>query len=131
MKTLYSIQGIIFQHGHVFGTAQKPGIGTAVTINDAIIFAMFHGIVGRDQIEPDMFCGQMNDKWGASDITEFQLSDTELKFKKCYRSRPEIQYLFTQKEGDVWIGEYSGRDCGRGQTKCIITPITESFFEYK
>ncbi len=126
MKTqLYSIQGIIFQSGHTHGIGYKPGIGEAVTIQDAMIFAMYHGVVS----EEETLCGHMHDKWGDSQVTNFKVSETELTFSKFYDRRPEIRYRFIKKTDDVWFGSWEGEDCGTGQSKCILTPIDESFFE--
>jgi hypothetical protein len=128
MKKLYLLQGIIFQNGHVLGIGQMPGIGSAVTINKALIYAVFNGIVGPS-VPKGNYTGHMNDKWGESGISDFQISDTELTFSKHYKNRPPIHYLFNKKDGHIWLGGYVGADCGRGDSKLIITEIEESFFE--
>ena len=134
MKKLYLIQGIIFQRGHVFGLSYKSGIGTAATIQSATIHAICNGIVGEDDDDlmndDGYLSGEMNDKWGHSQITLFKLTDTTLNFAKHYANRPPIFYSFDKKEGNVWIGKYQGNDCGTGQSKFIITPIDEFFFEF-
>ena len=131
MKKIYSIQGVIFQRGHIYGTAYKPGIGIAATIKNAMIYAMFHGVVGPDETAPETFCGSMTDKFGDSQIAGFQVTNKELRFDKYYKNRPVIHYIFTKKEGDVWLGTYSGEDCGKGETKCTLTCLDETFFEFK
>jgi len=73
-KTLYSIQGIIFQEGVAYGTGYKLGVGIAVTIQKAMNFAVCQGIVGPDENKSEVFCGSMNDMWGDSVITDFQIA---------------------------------------------------------
>ncbi len=135
-RNLYALQGIIFQQGKIFGTAYDQSIGIVATIKDAMIFAMFHGIVGSSKDNEKGFCGSMNDKWGESKITNFRLSDSELSFTKQYlikgmpyTGRPVIEYVFDKKEGGIWFGTYSGQDCGEGKSKCVVTKIKESFFD--
>ncbi len=128
MKKLYLIQGIIFQNDHVLGIGYKPDIGTAVTIQKAMLYAVFNGVIGPLNEEGD-YGGEMNDKWGESSITNFKISDTELSFTKQYKNRPPIEYLFDEKEGSTWIGTYQGQDCGTDDSKCFVTEIDESFFE--
>jgi len=128
MKKLYLIQGIIFQNGNLLGTSYKPGIGIAVTIQKSMLFGIFNGIVGPSVLE-GVYGGHMNDKWGESGITDFQIIDDELSFSKHYKDRPPINYFFNKKENNTWIGSYQGKDCGTGYSKCIITEVDESFFD--
>jgi len=127
MKKIYLIQGIIFQNGHVFGTAYKPGLGIASTIHDALIFSMCQGIVGPNPENEEVLFGTMQDKWGKSEITNFKISEGELTFIKQYKGRPIINYRFKKNGGNVWHGQYEGVDCGKGESKCILTEIDESF----
>ncbi len=127
-KQLYLIQGIIFQNGNILGTAYKPGIGVAVSIQKVMIYAICNGIVGPSAVK-EIYNGHMTDKWGESGITDFKISDTELSFTKNYANRPPIEYYFDKKEGNIWLGSYQGRDCGTGDSKFIVTEINESFFE--
>ncbi len=128
-EKLYSLQGIIFQRGYAFGLGQKPGIGTAVKIMQTINHGMFHAIIGPSEENPKELCGQMNDCWGQSKITNFQITDEELSFTKWYERRPPIDYVFTNKKENVWHGMYEGEDCGMGTCKCIVNEIDELFFE--
>jgi len=128
MKKLYSIQGIIFQQGYVFGLGNKPRVEIAVKIQETMIYAMFQAVVGPSE-EDESFCGHMNDKWGNSKITNFKISDEVLSFTKMYKNRPPINYFYDKKDGDVWFGGYIGIDCGRGISKCIVVPINEYFFD--
>jgi hypothetical protein len=126
---LYLVQGIIFQQGHTFGLGNKPGIGTAVTIQNAMHFALCNGIMGSDEETPDLYGGVLNDRWGDSDISEGSLTETELKFTKRYKNRSPIYYVFNKKVENVWYGTYSGKDSGTGSSKIILTEINSSFLE--
>jgi hypothetical protein len=128
-KKLYSLQGIIFQKGDFFSLGEKPGIGTAVKIEQAINYGMFHAIVGPSEEDPEILLGHMHDRWGYSVITNFILSDNELSFTKKYSGRPPIYYVFVEKNGNAWHGTYEGVDCGKGTSKCFIIETDESFFD--
>lgn len=127
-EQLYSLQGIIFQKGHTFGTAHKPGVGIAVTMQEAVNYSMFHAVVSTDEYEPQTLSGHMSDRWGQSTITEFIMNENGISFKKEYGGRPPIRYSFREKKDDIWYGTYTGPDCGTGTTKLIVTPINELFF---
>lgn len=129
MKKFYLIQGVIFQEGSFFSLGNKLEIGVAVKIHKAMFYAMFHAVVGSSDDEKEVFCGQMNDKWGDSEITDFKMSKKELSFTKKYENRPPINYFFNIKAGNVWMGRYTGADCGKGTSKCIVTPVNEYFFK--
>lgn len=128
MNTIYLIQGIIFQAGPIFLTGNKPGVGTAVFVQEAMHHGIFNGVVGGDK-HTEFFSGEMTDKWGDSKITNFKIDGNRLTFVKTYKNRPGINYEFTQK-GDIWYGSYSGPDCGTGKSKCILTPVNESFWSF-
>lgn len=110
-KKLYFVNGIIFQKG-------VPPV-------------IYNGIIEPKKDQPESLYGNMIDRWGESKITKFQLNETELKFSKQYHGRPIIDYHFTKKEENIWVGGYSGIDCGEGESKCVVTCIDESFFENK
>lgn len=129
-QNIFSLQGIIFQEGHDFGLANNPGMGISLTINTAMRYAMFHGVVGPNEENPTVLSGNMEDPWGQSLIHEFTISEEMITFKKQYQRRPIIDYLFKQKENGIWIGTYSGPDCGIEKTKMIVTALTESFFDH-
>lgn len=126
---LYSLQGIIFQQGYAFGLGQKPGIGTAVKIQKAFNYGMFQAIIGQSEENENELCGHMSDRWGQSKITNFKLDDKELSFTKWYDRRPPIDYVFTDKKENVWLGNWEGEDCGTGPCKCVVAEIDESFFD--
>ncbi len=125
---MYSLQGIIFQQGHAFGIGHKPGIGAAVRIEKAFNYGMFHAVVGPSEENSEELCGHMNDRWGQSKITNFQISEEGVSFTKWYTNRPPIDYVLSNKKENIWIGTWEGEDCGTGVCKCIVNEIDESFF---
>ena len=129
-KTLYSLQGIIFQSNKALTLGYKPGIGTAVMIQDIINYSMFHSIVSTDDENPSsgLLTGAMHDRWGDSIITDFRMTPNHIGFTKTYFGRPAI--YFNYPKHDVhWEGKYHGADCGSGNTKIMVIEIEESFFE--
>lgn len=129
-KKIYLLQGIIFQEGYVFGLGYKTRIGFAATSNKAMRFSLFQGVVGSSSIDSSNYFGNMVDKWGESDITNFSMNESEniLTFEKHYPNRPLIKYFFDKKEGQTWLGTYKGSDSGSGSAKLIVTESDEGFF---
>lgn len=69
--------------------------------------------------------GKLDDYYGPSKIEgTLNLSRGEMKFNKIYRgTRPVINYEF-EKQGDLWVGKYSGKDT-MGETMCEIFGVEE------
>lgn len=111
------------------GIERKLDLGIDAMISMAINFAIGHGIVVEN--EPDIFSGYMKDVWGKSEITNFKLNDTELNFSKRYPDSLEILFSFKKKDGNMWIGNSSGKCFDYTQIKCIITPTDDSFVEWE
>ena len=129
MSTIYLIQGIIFQARSLLSTRNKPSIGTAVFIQEAMHHGIFSGAVGGGE-HAESLSGEMTDEWGNSKITDFIINGDKLTFIKTYEGRPGINYEFTKKS-NIWYGSYNGPDCGTGKSKCILTPVQESFWDFK
>jgi len=125
-KQIYLIQGIIFQENPVLKLANKQDVEFALEIAIAMMFTMFHGIVGPLN-EGEGFGGQMHDRWGDSLIVDFKINEDELEFTKKYEKRPPIFYSFKKGKGDVWIGGWHGPDCGNGKCKCVVVSADEAF----
>ncbi len=128
-KKFYLIQGIYFQSGYrggCLGFRLEPK--NLATIDFEMINAMYNGIVESCDSNSKLFYGEMKDIWGNAKISDFEISESELKFIKTYEKRPPIIHLFTKKENGVWLGTFEGDDCGKGKTKCIATEIDNEFF---
>ena len=124
----YSLHGIIFQEGYHFGIADKPGIGAAATINKAMNYAMFHGVIHPTELYSDIYEGELSDYWGPSVITDFLIKEDSISFKKQYTGKPVIDYHFRKCEEGVWFGVHSSAYTGKGTAKLIMIPVDESFF---
>ena len=130
MKKILLIHGVFFQAQYGFGIGYKPGIGSAVTLEKVVRQGVYSAIVGPgDNPSSEVFLGQMHDYVGYSAITDFKMTETELRFTKRYGGRKPISYVFTEKEGNVWTGTWEGIDCGRGVTRCVVTEVTEGFLQ--
>ena len=126
-QKFYSIQGFIFQEGNILAVGIKSGASTSFNLEKAMIRAMFNSIVGPSE-EENVFCGNMSDIWGDSEIKDFKINTAELSFTKYYANRPPIFYSFKKDKSNIWIGGYFGDDCGEGISKCLVSEIDESFF---
>ena len=129
MKKIFLIQGILFQDGEILGIGLDDEIGERVKVQKIMRYAIYHGIFSATKAGDVL--GVMSDKYGESEIFNITLSKQELSFDKKYKNRPLIHYSFSKKDGNIWIGEFRGPDCGIGKSKCIITEVNESFFEYE
>ena len=127
-QKFYSIQGFIFQEGNILAIGIKSGSGASFNLEKAMARAVFSSIVGPSE-EENVFCGNMSDIWGDSEIKDFKINTVELSFTKYYANRPPIFYSFKKGESNTWIGGYSGEDCGKGTSKCLVNEIDESFFQ--
>jgi len=128
-KKFYLIQGINFQNGYRCGSLGfKSNPNNLPRIDFQMINAMYNGIVESCDSTSKLFNGEMRDIWGNATISNFEISENELKFTKTYEKRPPIINLFTEKENGVWFGMFEGNDCGTGKTKCIVTEIDNTFF---
>lgn len=128
LNKIYFIEGIFFQVGDIYSKGHNPGTLCLEIIQDSLTHCIYHGIVFSIDYHERFFEGCMVDLFGKSVITDFEISINELKFKKKYAEKPIINYSFNKKEGNIWIGEFSGEHCGLGDSKCIITQFEKSFF---
>ena len=48
--------------------------------------------------------------------------------KKYFERNDIIAYQF-KKQGEIWIGEYSGDEVGKGTAKCILTQVSDDIFD--
>lgn len=83
---------------------------------------------GFFEIEHTEFKGLLADRCGLSEIIgSIAAGESEISFDKFYTNgRKLISYSF-RKEGDLWVGEYNGRDCGRGKAIAKIVPVEFNF----
>ena len=72
--------------------------------------------------------GFLIDHFGESLLHGVRISSEELTFQKEYVLRHDrIEYKFN-RQGDLWVGGYTGPAVGIGGAKCIITEVRDDFF---
>jgi hypothetical protein len=72
----------------------------------------------------------MTDPAGQSELTDIKLTDAEFLFTKKYAHREDfIEYTFSKQPDGTWQGVYSGSACGVGQSRCIVTQVTDDFLK--
>ena len=126
-KKFFLIDVLVYRPVLGFGFNYEPSTDTTEKIRNAMVNSM-HGIIGPSEDEKT-FCGHMHDISGDSEITNFKISDTKLSFTKQYKGRSSVNYLFTKKDGEVWLGEWEIKNGAGGDSKCVVVPINESFLE--
>jgi hypothetical protein len=94
MEKIYLINGLIFQHGHVFYSIDEmSGIGDAVKMQTALMYASFIGVISNKVSDPTQLVGVANDRWGEAIITDFVITDKKITFTKKYRDRKDLIYM--------------------------------------
>lgn len=90
---------------------------------------MFNGALWQDPNGiKGTLSGHLEDRFGRSKLTHVELDANHFVFAKRYHNRPPIHYTFRFKEGLTWVGEWSGRDAGRGIARCLLTEVPDEFF---
>jgi len=126
---IYLIQGFFFQDHQWLKLGYDHSGEMSVFVQEGLGRFMFSGVMYPDEnsVMGDL-AGQMVDQIGDSMLTEGRILPDQVKFVKSYLRIPgEIRYEF-EKQGDIWIGRYSGERSGEGGATCIITEVTEEIF---
>jgi hypothetical protein len=124
---LYLIHGIFFQNNLMLGIGLDSEIVKRVEIQQATFRTMFAGVIKfADNFYEGV--GALSDYYGPSVLTDVSLEETIIRFNKKYERRDDIISYELKKDGDIWIGSYSGSDVGMGAVKCLLIPISEDFF---
>ena len=88
---------------------------------------MFAGTIWRSPT-PEIRTGQMQDGWGLSTLSNIEFPappQTRFQFTKRYEGRPDdIYYSFDLRDG-IWVGGYSGKDVGKGESWCVLTEVKD------
>ncbi|EKD58397.1 MAG: hypothetical protein ACD_56C00138G0001 [uncultured bacterium] len=128
MKLL--IQGFFYQKHDWLDVVRCSEIdgGSRVVIEGGLCCFMYAGVIFPIHDEPSRFMGEMSDHFGESRLYDIQITPEKITFEKKYlRRRDTISYVFEKKDG-LWVGEYLGRACGSGSSKCIITEVPDDLF---
>lgn len=122
----YLIQGFFFQGRSGLGVRFDTDIGArAVIVTVPDMQFMYAGAIWEEDGE---LTGLVRDEFGYARLSEISISDSEIAFTKKYEGRNDlIFYKFGKKDGNSWIGEYTGRDSGKGVTRLFLTEIPDDF----
>ena len=127
----YLIQGVFFQ-SLVGLDLQTLETGKAVVLTQ-LVGSMFCGVLesNRKNFASEGFTF---DVYGKAGLDEIRIADNTLSFVKQYSHRPDtIEYSYAKLNDGTWVGGWAmklqGEELARGETRCIIPPVTERFFE--
>lgn len=122
------IQGFFFQDRQRLGLACMPGEGVVAVVRRGIESHMFAGALWQEDNPLQRWIGRTQDKFGVADLFGVNVGKSTLKFAKKYVERDDvIQYTF-RRQGQLWIGEWSGDAVGEGTAQCILTEVPETIF---
>jgi len=125
---MFLIQGVFFQNQEWLGTRMMPIDGMVAVIERGLVFDMYAGVIRQNPDFPPQLLGGMFDHYGESVLSDIEVNGIQVRFKKQYiHRRDEISYVFKVKDGDTWVGEYSGEEVGNGLSRCLITEVDDSF----
>lgn len=130
LSDLYFIQGVFWQYRECLGLDTMPVEGVVAVIRSGLCRIMYAGVIERDLHHLlGGYCGEMQDECGHANLRDVILACDQLRFVKQYDGCDDlIMYEFARQEDGTWAGEYSGEKTGRGYSRCILTPVSLSFF---
>lgn len=124
------IQGFFYQKHSWLDIAHRSEVegGAGVVIKGGLCRFMYSGVIFPNPEEPDKLIGEMSDHFGESELLGVKITEEEVSFTKKYLQRPDyIKYTF-RKEGELWVGEYTGSAVGRGDSKCVVIVAPDDLF---
>lgn len=125
---MFFINGMFWQEGLVPYVGNDQIMGEVVMLGIKQTEALFSGVIGL--LAYSGTDGYLKDTFGESDVSDVKLSRTNLSFTKQYIHREDtISYSFTRGSDDVWVGTWEGDAVGKGEAKCILTKIPQTFFQ--
>ena len=137
----FLIQGLFYQNKmglYVEHSSRTGSLGPRIMIHENLNQYMYAGAMWLDpDARVQILVGIVYDVFGHALLSNIEMSKEAFSFTKSYASRPlphqdeeqpPINYSFRIRDGQSWVGEYSGRDTGTGVTRCILTEVPEDFF---
>lgn len=124
------IQGFFFQNHNWLTTVHRSEVegGVGAAIQSGLCRFMYAGIIFPNPENKTELIGETSDRFGESRLFDIVIDCNEARFVKKYDNRNDtINYQF-KKNGNLWIGSYSGKATGEGGTKCIITDVPDNLF---
>ncbi|MDO8240789.1 MAG: hypothetical protein Q7T51_02340 [Candidatus Moranbacteria bacterium] len=89
---------------------------------------MYSGIIFPDSESETGLAGEMVDIFGESILSDVKVGEHEVFFTKRYVNRTDTMAYQFHREGNLWVGGYSGSAVCNGGAKCIITDVPNDFF---
>lgn len=127
-KGMYLIHGVFFQNQEWLSTTHRSPNDQGPLIESGITYEQYAGAIYRPA-DPNQLVGVMTDRWGASEITNFVMTESVLCFTKKYVNRSDlIAYAFKLRDEMTWVGEYDGPEVGSGISQCVVTKVADDFF---
>lgn len=115
------LHGVFFQEN--FGHIPIP------VINQKLFQGFYSGVIIKREILSGHE-GSMCDQFGYSELSEIEIGESQVKFTKAYVHRKDlIYYSFRLKEGNIWIGEYTGKATGTGISCCTLMEVPDIFLD--
>ena len=88
---------------------------------------MYFGFFEDGPSQEGIANGELKDNEGHSNIGGVVLEGDRFEFTQVPdREGTKVRYSF-HKEGNIWVGMYSGGKRGSGHTKCVINPVDLRF----
>lgn len=130
------INGVFFQHERdtVAISKSTPGMVRMLdSINsrsETLCRFIFNGFIWKNgQNNSNELTGGVEDFYGHSQLSKINISGKYMSFTKKYIHRNDwIVFVFTKRDGNIWVGQYDGPETGTGIASCIITEFSEDFF---
>ncbi len=139
---MYLIQGCWFQTRTALDIETDSFVDPVVVVRPALLRAMFYGVLHPeleccgylfhpDRVNfPDPAEGWIRDECGESVLYSVSVTAEKTSFTKVYGNRKDsIDCTLLEKRGNIWIGEYSGEQVGRGAMWASIVLLDSQFFD--
>ncbi len=123
------IQGFFFQdlfRPEIEHRGESEG-GVHVVFRGGACRFMYAGTIWFE-LESGIFMGEMVDAFGESDLSEITLGPDELSFSKKYEHRADVIKYSFRRQDSIWVGEYEGKETGKGWSNCALTEVPDTLF---
>ncbi len=128
---IYLIQGVLFPVREIEALAAQ-GIEPRMGVRHALAQFAFHGAIHQEG--PRQLTGTFLDHQGEAALRDIEIPrylrpEHKLRFSRRYDGRmTDAQFVFS-RDGDVWTGEYYEKKLLLGRARCILTELSDEFFD--
>ncbi len=124
---MFLLQGVFWQAIENAGFDHKRD---EVVVRRGHFTFAFAGAIDANPPDKKPLEGWMLDIFGRSRIFDIELTDGTLSFKKQYHDRDDvITYSFRKQGSGTLVGFYQGEAVGRDFARCILTEVSDEFFQ--